>query len=117
MFTDTDTAISFVDQQMKKGAPVLISFYIGPTMVTSDISIVDYETQKAVDPRLWVPRKIGERMHGGHSVVAVAGFEFQNQSKLLMLDSDWSEPRIWDVQKYLGDKKTAIAEMEFYTCE
>ncbi len=117
MFSDSTNAINYVEKNAKAGNPVLISFFIGPNMATSDIKITDYKTNKSVDPRLWIPRKTGERESGGHSVVVAGAFEYKGREKLLMLDSDWSEPRIWDVQDYLGNAKTAVAELEFYTCK
>jgi hypothetical protein len=33
-----------------------------------------------------------------------------------MLDSDWSEPRIWDASDYLGGK-VDFKNLEFYSCE
>jgi hypothetical protein len=116
MFEDPAKAIAFMNQKMKKGLPVLVSFYIGPNMVESDIKIKDYETGVVDDNRLWVPRQIGERNSGGHSVVAVSAFQSQGKTKLLMLDSDWTSPRVWDLEAYLGGN-VAISEIEFYACD
>jgi len=116
MFKDSESAIQFVESSLKTGFPVLVSFFIGPDMVDSNLKTIDYESKAVSDDRLWIPRQIGERNSGGHSVVAAAEFEFQGRKKLLMLDSDWHEPRVWDLEEYLGGK-AAISEIEFYACD
>ena len=117
MFQDSTSAINYVEASLKTGLPVFVSFYIGPDMTNSPYSIKDYSNNTPLlDRRLWTPRKTGDRNSGGHSVVAIAAFEANQKRKLLMLDSDWSEPRIWDIDDYLGNT-TAIAEMEFYNCK
>ena len=69
-----------------------------------------------MDTRLWIPRKIGERNGGGHAIVAAAAFTSMGRRKVLVLDSNWSEPRVWDLDKYLG-QKAAISEMVFHHCD
>lgn len=102
--------------QLKAGYPVLFSFDIGPKMVQAPFSIAMTEQKDALDTRLWVPRKIGERNSGGHSIVAAASFEFADKIYLVMIDSDWSEPRIWDMDAYLN-QKTDLGAVEFTTCK
>jgi hypothetical protein len=103
--------------QLKTGLPVLFSFNIGPNMYSAPFSI-QMAGQKNVelDNRLWIPRKTGERNSGGHSVVAAGSFELNNKTYLVMIDSDWSEPRIWDMDSFLNDK-TALGEVEFVSCK
>ena len=115
-FTDVVKARNYVETRMKTGLPLIVSFYIGPNMMESDLAIKDFESGTVADNRLWIPRKTGERNSGGHSVVAVGSFSANGKKKLLMLDSDWAEPRVWDLDSYLGDH-TAIEEMEFFACE
>jgi hypothetical protein len=103
--------------QLSLGNPVIISFNIGPQMVTAPFPIIKHgEKNGEVDNRLWIPRKIGERNSGGHSIVAAANFKFNGKDYLVMLDSDWTEPRVWDVDSYLANK-TAIEEVEFISCK
>lgn len=104
--------------KVKSGYPVIVSYNIGPKMVTGPFELELYE-QKGVtlDQRLWIPRRVGERNSGGHSITAVGSFESNNKTYLVMLDSDWSEPRIWDMDEYLNHKKTALEEIEFITCK
>ena len=116
-FEEYSAAVNYLDKALREGRPVMVGFNIGKTMVESNYTISEYGSAKSKkDNRLWVPRKTGEKNGGGHAVVAVAAFEDHHQKKLLMLDSDWAEPRIWDVEKYLGGK-TAIDEVEFYSCK
>jgi hypothetical protein len=116
-FKDTGSAQIYLLSKMGGGLPVMISFSTGVNMVSSSYEITDYEDQSPMkDRRLWIPRKIGERNTGGHTVVAASMFESKGRQKLLMLDSDWAEPRIWDVDNYLGDK-AAISEVEFISCQ
>ena len=116
-FTDPVKAKDYVEIRMKTGLPLLIAFNIGPNMMNSDITTKDYESGIVSDVRLWIPRKTGERNSGGHSVVAAAEFETKGKKKLLMLDSDWSEPRVWDLDSYLFDSHVALEEIEFYACD
>lgn len=103
---------------VKIGYPVIVSFNIGPKMVKGPFSLEVYEQKDVkLDERLWIPRRTGERNSGGHSITAVGSFESNNKTYLVMLDSDWSEPRIWDLEEFLGHEKTALEEVEFITCK
>jgi hypothetical protein len=116
-FSDTESAESYVGRKVLAGTPVLIAFNIGPNMYDSDLTIADYAKPRTVmDRRLWLPRKVGERNTGGHSVLAVAAFQAKGKNRLLMLDSDWAEPRVWNLDLALGGK-TAVGEIEFHVCE
>jgi hypothetical protein len=123
IFHDPQSAIVHVNEKTSRGIPVLVSFFTGPDMVTAPFRLLDMSGSggsnpagNLLDPRLWVPRQIGERESGGHSVVAVAAFELRGRSNFLMLDSDWSEPRIWDASTYLGGKAD-LKNLEFYSCD
>lgn len=116
----TDDFLKAKDHIMKQldvGSPVIVSFNIGPKMVKSPFALEMYKhTKPELDNRLWIPRKTGERNSGGHTIVAAASFTFKERLFLVMIDSDWSEPRIWDVEEYLNNK-TAVDEIEFVTCK
>jgi hypothetical protein len=116
-FQDPARAMAHVAEQVMAGTPVLVSFDIGPNMYDADLPLMTLTGSKAsrLDGRLWLPRKIGERNSGGHSVVAVAAFEALGKKRLLMLDSDWAEPRIWDLEQALGGR-TDIEAVEFHSC-
>ena len=102
---------------LKAGLPVIVSFSTGSNMYQSPFHLAMYDQPNVtMDTRLWIPRKIGERVNGGHTIVAAATFEYQQKNYLVMLDSDWSEPRIWDMEVYLN-QKTALNEVTFVTCE
>jgi hypothetical protein len=99
------------------GSPVIISFNTGPKMVDSPFPMELYQQPNPeMDGRLWIPRKVGERNSGGHTIVAAAAFSHNNKTYMVMIDSDWSEPRIWDMDDYLN-QKTALDEVEFITCK
>jgi hypothetical protein len=116
-FQDPARAMAHVAEKVLAGVPVLISFDIGPNMYDADLPLVTFSGSKAnrLDGRLWLPRKVGERNSGGHSVVAVAAFEALGKKRLLMLDSDWAEPRIWDLEQALGGR-TDLEAVEFHSC-
>jgi hypothetical protein len=112
-----ETAKKKVLAQLQAGSPVLFSFDIGPKMVTAPFSITMTDQKNGdLDNRLWIPRKTGEKNSGGHSIVAAGSFELNNKTYLVMIDSDWSEPRIWDMDSYLNDK-TDLGSMEFVFCK
>jgi hypothetical protein len=103
--------------QLGAGLPVLVSFTLGPNMVQGPFNIEFTDVKNGVvDNRLWIPRKIGERNAGGHSIVAAASFVKNNRTYLVMIDSDWSEPRIWDMDSFLNTK-TALDEVDFVFCK
>ncbi|MFA6237730.1 MAG: hypothetical protein WC635_10420 [Bacteriovorax sp.] len=102
---------------LQLGSPVIVSFSTGPNMVKSPFKLKMYDQSNVkLDERLWIPRKIGERESGGHSIVAVASFEFNNKTFLIMLDSDWSEPRVWNMDSYIN-QKTDLSEIDFVNCK
>lgn len=114
-FTNPRQAADFLFQKTSEGKPVLIDFNIGSDMVASTYEVTDYETPVSRDPRLWLPRKVGQRATSGHVIVAAGAFISKGRRKLLVLDSNWTEPRVWDLDRYLGSK-VAIKEMGFHTC-
>jgi hypothetical protein len=114
-FKEPQAASDFVYNKAAEGKPVMMEFNIGSDMVTSTYEVSDYENPRIHDARLWVPRSTGQRENGGHVIVVAGAFVAKGKKKLLILDSDWSEPRVWDLNKQLG-KKTAIKEMLFYSC-
>lgn len=114
-FKDPKLAADFLYNKASVGKPVMFEFNIGSDMVTSTYEVSDYENPGNRDPRLWVPRITGQRANGGHVIVAAGAFTTKGRKKILILDSDWAEPRVWDLQKQLGSR-TAIKEMNFYSC-
>jgi hypothetical protein len=108
-------AADFVYRKARDGKPVIMEFDIGPNMTESTYEVTDYENPTTPDPRLWIPRKTGMKNAGGHAIVAAAAFEVFGRKKIIVLDSDWTEPRIWDAERYMG-AKTAMSSMGFYSC-
>lgn len=114
-FDDLAKAQDYVKSSVQSGSPVLISFNVGMTMTDGPFKLQKTDAKDPEDGRLWLPRRVGERNGGGHSVVAVADVSANQNDYLVMLDSDWDLPRIWDLNEALSDR-TAIDEVEFYTC-
>lgn len=117
-FSTAADARGYLLRELTQGMPVLISFNIGTQMRTTpfDLMTMHPASYTKLDPRLWTPRKTGERNGGGHSIVAASLFMLGNRPEVIVVDSDWSEPRIWDISDYLDDH-TAIQEIEFITCQ
>lgn len=104
-FSDRQNLLDAIDSQLDKGLPVLIEFDIGSDMVSSSYDLVDYESDSPKkDPRLWVPRQQGQKNGGGHAIVLASSFDVGSDRKYVALDSDWTDPRIWDVRQALGSK-------------
>jgi hypothetical protein len=116
IFENASRAIDYIYNHTLTGKSVIMEFFIGPKMVISDLALIDYETNVEMDPRLWIPRKMGERNAGGHAIVASAAFTLNGKKKIMVLDSNWNEPRVWDLESYLGGK-TALDEMIFHSCD
>ena len=114
--TDSKKAAEFLFNKGLEGKPILIDFNIGSDMVSSTYEVTDFETPVSRDPRLWVPRKVGERNSSGHVIVAAGSFISKGKKKLLVLESNWTEPRVWDLEKYIASK-AAVKEMGFHTCD
>ncbi len=115
-FKSSKEISDFLFSKAQEGKPLLIDFNIGPEMVSSSYEIRDYEKPVAIDPRLWVPRQVGQRNAGGHVIVAVGSFISKGKKKLLILDSDWSEPRVWDLERYVA-RKSAYKEIGVHSCQ
>ncbi len=110
-------AKSIILKNLSLGNPVIFSFYTGPKMYKSPFPLSYYlQPNPELDDRLWVPRKTGERNSGGHSNVAAASFELEGKNYLVMLDSDWSQPRIWDMDAFLGERMD-LSEIDFIFCK
>ena len=116
-FSHAEQALRHIAEKNSQGIPVLMAFNIGSQMVNSDFTLQDLSAGRSLlDSRLWIPRKVGERAGGGHSVLAVATFEAQGKPRILMLDSDWAQARVWDAAFYLSER-TKMDEVELYSCE
>lgn len=115
---DQSSAAEFLKTSLQTGRPVLISFFIGQTISDGPFKLekIDKTLNPEKDTHLWLPRKIGDRKGGGHSVVATGIFTFAGSDYVVMLDSDWTLPRVWDLSQALSDH-TAYNEVEFFTCE
>jgi hypothetical protein len=108
---------AYILKQLATGLPLIVSFNIGTKMAHSPFMMEKFqEPNGELDNRLWIPRKIGQRNNGGHSIVAAASFEVENKTYMVMIDSDWSEPRVWDMDSFLNDK-TALSEIDFISCK
>ena len=111
---------------LKSGSPVLLSFNIGKAMVQAPFPMRSLKPLENVnssesielelDSRLWKPRQIGDRMASGHSVVAARTFSYKDKDYLVMIDSNWSEPRIWDLEAFINDR-TALKELDIVSCK
>ncbi len=111
-------AKTFILGHLAKGLPVMVSFNIGPEMYNSPFPLEMFDKKDVnIDERLWLPRKVGERNNGGHTIVAAGSFEVEGKTYLTMLDSDWNEPRVWDLDQSLNHPKTALDEIELVSCE
>jgi hypothetical protein len=115
-FTQKAAVLNYIRTQLGAGFPVLMAFNIGSSMVESTYEVTEFDRRGSRDPRLWIPRKIGQTNGGGHAIVLTASFQVNRRSKVLVLDSDWAEPRIWDLEKYIGPK-TDVKTLEFYSCQ
>lgn len=113
--TDSRKAADFLYKKASAGYPILVDFNIGSDMVSSTYEVTDFETPVGRDPRLWIPRKVGQRNSSGHVIVVAGAFISKNRKKLLVLDSNWTEPRVWDLDRYIKSK-AAVKEMGFHTC-
>jgi hypothetical protein len=116
VFENSSKAIDYIYNHTLIGKSVIMEFFIGSKMATSDIELIDFETSVEMDTRLWIPRKTGERNAGGHAIVASAAFTLNGKKKIMVLDSNWNEPRVWDLEAYLGGN-TALGEMIFHSCD
>lgn len=111
-----DRAIKLIQDKLQNANPLFVGFNLGPDMVTSSYPVYDYQDLSAYDDRLWVPRQRGQRNIGGHTVVLSAYFELNGLPYAVVIDSNWEEPRVWDISKYLN-QTTALKEVEFYSCD
>jgi hypothetical protein len=115
-FDNAKKAADYVFEKTSEGKPVVIEFNIGgEDMVESDYVLQDYESRKKMDPRLWIPQQLKQKMSSGHSIVGAAAFTSKGKRKILVLDSNWTEPRVWDLDSYIGPK-TVMNELGFYSC-
>jgi hypothetical protein len=115
-FSDGKRAADFLFERARSGSPILVDFNIGGDMVASTYEVTDFETPVGRDPRIWVPRRVGQRTSSGHVIVAAAAFVANGRRKLLVLDSNWTEPRVWDLERYVV-RRVAVREMGFHSCE
>jgi hypothetical protein len=116
-FGDSSAALAYVSENFAAGKPLLVEFDVGTDMVNSSYATVDYAHPGSVDdPRLWVPRQVGQRDGGAHAIVLATGFTDRGHAMALVLDSDWAQPRIWDLEAYLP-ARARMDLVQFHGCE
>lgn len=107
---------SLIQEKLLQSNPVLLGFNIGSDMVESSYPVYDEQDLTSFDERLWVPRRRGQKLGGAHAIVLSAYFEMDQRPYAVVIDSDWEEPRIWDISKYLNSK-VPLNELEVYSCD
>ena len=113
-----EKAKKLVLTQLELGLPIMISFNIGKDMAQSPFGLEMYKNSEVkLDERLWLPRKVGERNANGHTIFAAGSFVMDGKTYLVTVDSDWHEPRVWDMDASLNHAKTALDEVEFIWCK
>ncbi len=91
--------ISKIKSVLDQGYPVAVEYFIGPEMKNKPIRVVDVDRPTRSDGRLWLPRATGERAYSGHGALIVGYFMPPNgREQFLILDSNWTEPRLFDVE-------------------
>jgi hypothetical protein len=102
---DPKRLVAAIMKAMDAGSPVLLEFNTGAWMLETKTQVIDPDQRFGEDRRLWVPRKTGELSGGGHAIVATQYFTSPGgRLKFLVQDSDWTEPRIWDVENYFIER-------------
>jgi hypothetical protein len=115
-FDDRRDLLDAIDARLDEGLPVLIEFEIGSEMVSSTYDLLEYEADEPEkDPRLWLPRRKGQRSGGGHAIVLTSSFRYGRRTKYVALDSDWTDPRVWDAGVALG-KDIRMDELNIVDC-
>ncbi len=103
-------------KQVQTGTPAIIEFNVGTEMAISPFELqMQDPLREQMDQRLWVPRKSGQRNGGGHTIVIAGAFELEHRQYFVTIDSDWSEPRVWDADNFLSEK-TVAQEIGVVTC-
>ncbi len=108
----------YIIDQTNASRPVIVEFWLedNADMYSSTFVHQDYESEEIYDERLWLPARIDERRsESGHMIVVAANFMYKNKRKLLILDSNWQQPRIWDADIALNNE-TAVADLVIHSC-
>jgi hypothetical protein len=104
-YQDPKRLVAAITKAMDAGSPVLLEFNIGAWMLETKTQVIDPDERFGEDRRLWIPQKKGEAPGGGHAIVASQYFTSPSgRLKFLVQDSDWTEPRIWDVENYFIER-------------
>ncbi len=115
-FATVEEGKKFLSEHDYQSSPLLTEFWIGKQdMFVSPLTYHDVASRTELDPRQWVPRLVGERKRSGHMVVIVQEIKITDKTFLLVLDSNWTQPRLWDKEHFF-QAKTAIKDMLFHVC-
>jgi hypothetical protein len=85
--------------------PTVVSFDVAESMGTHEANIIAHGSTDTYLRELWLPMRKGQTKADRHVVVALGTIPLPNgQTKILILDSNWRVPRLWDSSEldYLG---------------
>lgn len=86
-------------KHLKKGLPVIMRFDIATTQTPTPYRLLELSGAKDYAERLWIPRRANDPKHSdgiGHAVLATGTFEHNGKQYIIVVDSNWSQPRLWD---------------------
>lgn len=99
---DTRNAQSLADHLRRLSSnpwPVLLYFDVNSSMSETPYIIYNHMTDSVADKRLWQPRPSGNSSPGGHQILVIKTFvDTKGKEWLLVVDSNWQAPRLWDIQ-------------------
>lgn len=112
--TTRETGIAFYDistnsvsgfqtelrKYLAQGLPVLVRFDVAKTMAQTPYTLFEYSKNAATDRLLWLPADSSGSSNGGHQVVALGTFVHGVNEYVIILDSNWQAPRIWDMREF-----------------
>lgn len=110
-FWNTQKSISDFIKYLGDGWPILVSYGTSRTMAEPGIQIQNEITNEDGDERLWLPKSWWQWPDGRHSVLALATFEVDGKTKVLISDPNWPELRVWDIE-YLNKMRGASIQFE-----
>jgi hypothetical protein len=86
-------------KELKNGWPVIMRFDIGMAQTPTPYRLLELSGAKNYVDRLWIPRHASDfkRPDGiGHAVLATGTFEHNGKHYIIVVDSNWNQPRLWD---------------------
>lgn len=89
-----------ITKSLRSGSPVMLRFDTNFEMATTPFTVLNHADGVEAERKMWMPRTSRKKAKLGHMVFALGIVEVEGIKKILISDSNWKVPRLWDLSAF-----------------